>query len=109
MRNIFFLALVAIVSCKTANLPQITVYGVAKDAKAGAIIITDDNEVYYIDGQDSWPEKYLNKKLKVSGWLKEKVFDKSQAEIKVQTLTGVQKIIVKARVLFAEGQHQQLD
>lgn len=54
-----------------ANLNQtVTICGKAKHAKAGAILVLDDNTPVYLQGLEQWENKYLEKKIRVSGILK---------------------------------------
>jgi hypothetical protein len=46
---------------------RITITGTAKDAKMAAAILTDSNEVVYIDKLHSWSKENINKKMKVTG------------------------------------------
>lgn len=53
---------------------QTTIIGVANNAKMGGIILTEDNDLFYIDGVDSWDDGVVGKKVKVTGTLKEETF-----------------------------------
>jgi len=69
--------LLLIISCTTTKSNKMNendkaiIEGIAQDAKAGAVILTENNEIYYIEGLDYWKSKYLNKKLVVTGNLVE--------------------------------------
>lgn len=52
---------------KPTEPATITVTGVARDAKLGALL--QGNKDHWIDGLDAWPEAMLNKKVKVTGKL----------------------------------------
>jgi len=52
----------------------ITIIGIAKDAKGGALILISDKEAIYIKGLDSWSPDLLNKQIKARGVLKEEKF-----------------------------------
>ena len=43
--------------------------GKAGNAKYGAVIISSDNDVYYIHKLDSWSHEFLDKQVKVTGKL----------------------------------------
>jgi hypothetical protein len=45
----------------------VTVRGVAHDAKGGAIVQTDEGEVYYVAGLDSWPADLRGVRVEVTG------------------------------------------
>ena len=53
---------------------KITIIGIAKDAKGGAVLLTSDKVPIYIKGLDSWSPELFNKQLKVTGMLKEEKF-----------------------------------
>ena len=53
---------------------KITILGIAKDAKGGAVLLTSNKEPIYIKGLDSWPTELFDKQLKVTGVLKEEKF-----------------------------------
>ncbi len=48
--------------------------GTAIDAKAGAVIKTDDGSVVYIKGLPSWPDDVIGKKVVATGTLHEEKF-----------------------------------
>ena len=53
---------------------NVTLIGTAKNAKAGALLITTDNSAIYIKGLDYWAPELLNQQLTVSGVLKKEKF-----------------------------------
>lgn len=53
---------------------KITILGIAKDAKGGAVLLTSDNGPIYIKGLDSWPMELFDKQIKATGVLKEEKF-----------------------------------
>lgn len=59
---------------KTAvsNTAATTVEGTAQNAKAGAVVVTSDNKVIYIEGLDTWPLADTRKHVIVTGTLVEK-------------------------------------
>lgn len=48
---------------------EITIQGLAFDAKAGAVLETTDQRVFYIDGLDFWPSHAVGKNIIVRGSL----------------------------------------
>lgn len=58
-------------SSSKGNLPELTkieITGIAYDRKGGAIV--DSKSIHYwIEGKESWENKYLNKKVIVKGLL----------------------------------------
>jgi len=53
---------------------KITIFGIAKDAKGGAILLTSEKVPIYIKGLDYWSPELFDKQLKVTGVLKEEKF-----------------------------------
>ena len=95
------------VSCSSqkdqARDKKINITGTTQNAKAGAVVVTTDNSVYYIEGMDSWSEEVLNTQVKVSGELHEVNHDEKDLVNEKgeysQGMTGTQKIIRKAIVM----------
>ena len=48
---------------------EVRVSGMAADAKAGAVILTDDQTRVYIDGLDFWPDGFLAESVAATGTL----------------------------------------
>ena len=46
--------------------------GKAMDSKAGAVLVTDTDDVIYIEGLDYWPDNVSGKDISVTGMLKRK-------------------------------------
>ncbi|MBI4237168.1 MAG: hypothetical protein HY696_01965 [Deltaproteobacteria bacterium] len=53
---------------------QTTVRGVARDSKAGAIIVLAQGEVIYIDGLSEWPAELHGKQVSAHGLLKRRKY-----------------------------------
>ena len=53
---------------------EITLIGLAVDAKAGASIMLKDNSTIYVQEWDHWDSKFLGKKVCVTGTLIRKKF-----------------------------------
>jgi hypothetical protein len=102
------LSLLVIFSCLTIGCgvfkkDMITVSGFALDAKAGAIIMVNEEMPYYIDGLDHWDEKYYGKKLIVTGYLKKvKYKQRSTPDKKVQEMKGTQLVMMEPEWRLAE-------
>ncbi len=91
-------------SCNGLDSQRITIFGKAMDAKAGAIVISDDNGFYYLDGVDYWDKKFYGKKVKVTGILvieKREAKQKEEEEI-VQEIVGTKKIIRNSKWVLIE-------
>ena len=54
---------------------EITIKGIALNAKLGAIIQTDSGEVYYLTGVYEWPDEILEKKVKAKGTISREYHD----------------------------------
>lgn len=48
----------------------VTLKGTARDAKAGAVILIEDNVPIYIRGLHGWPDELFGMQVSVSGLLK---------------------------------------
>jgi hypothetical protein len=88
-------------SCRdniTLNKDSIVIVGIASDCKAGATIVSEnDQKRYYLEGIDYWDETIVGKKVKVSGKLfiedlKEEVV--KNGEIIPQQMIGVKRTIL---------------
>lgn len=107
MKNLLILLLFAVVSCKTANLPDITVSGIAENRKAGPVIVTDDNDVYYIEGiesldlSNSWHFEDVGWRISITGKLEVVDIAKNTSVAQVQSTTGIKKTIKNAQ--FTSG------
>ena len=79
------------------TIKKITVVGIAKDSKGAAIVVTDTYH-YIIDRLDAWSNKYLGKKVKVTGTLVTEEHKKQSTDsILVQERIGTWHILKKAK------------
>jgi hypothetical protein len=102
---VLFLMVILCQACATLNTNTmkdqlITVNGMAQNGKAGALLKSEDNTIYYIDGLGAWSPEMINRKVSVTGNLKvEKVSEKSlkneQGEWS-QGMSGEVKTILRA-------------
>jgi hypothetical protein len=81
------------------KMEKIAITGIAENAKAGAIVITEDNAVYYPEGILSWSDTILKKLVEVEGYLliqyqSEETLVNEKGEYK-QGLSGEIRKIVK--------------
>ena len=53
---------------------EVTLDGTARDAKGGAVLLTDDNIPIYIEGLDSWPPAIDGSRISVNGVLKKEKY-----------------------------------
>jgi hypothetical protein len=89
----------AFLTCGNMIKDDIIVVGKAENAKAGAIVISkDDQKMYYVDGLDFWDKKIIGKMVKVKGKLliENKNAQKEDEEIS-QQITGIKRIILKPK------------
>lgn len=49
---------------------HVTLRGVAEDAKAGAVLVTDADETIYLHGKRSWEDELLGRRVAVDGTLR---------------------------------------
>ena len=88
------------------TMKEITITGMAFNAKWGAIVETEDDGVWYIGGLDSWEDPYYGKKVTVKGSPlsiehKEEDLYNENGEIR-QGMVGEQKILTKAHWELSE-------
>lgn len=90
-------------SCENLESQQITIIGKAMDAKAGAVVVSDDKGIYYLDGLASWDKKFYAKKVKVVGKLviEERKKRENVKEV-VQEIVGTKKIIKNPKWILVE-------
>jgi hypothetical protein len=104
--TVIFLSYVLInISCtsqKEKSMDKLTVTGLAKNSKAGAIVLTADSNIYYVEGMDSWSDDVENTLVKVTGEMyttETKAEDlKNEKGEYTQGTVGVKKIIKQAIV-----------
>lgn len=83
-----------------AKQDHIVVIGQAKNAKAGAIVITKDSGSYYLEDIDSWDEEIYGKQVKVSGILKIENLKRSKQKPGIpvrQEMVGIKRTILKPK------------
>jgi len=83
------------------KMEKIIITGIAENSKAGAVVTTKENVVYFLDGINSWGNGTLKKEVKVSGNLKieynsEEMLMNDEGEYK-QVLSGEIKKILKPK------------
>jgi hypothetical protein len=77
---------------------HIVVIGQTKNAKGGAIVVSKDNGVYYLEGIDSWNEEIYDKRVKVSGILKIENLKRSKQKPGIPMraeMVGIKRTILK--------------
>ena len=75
-----------------------TLQGTAMDAKAGAVLLTSNGDVYYIHGMKAWKDSMSGKPIEVSGDLKQEQYipGNSQSDSLSQGTEGMQMVIYNA-------------
>ena len=64
----FYLIIITLIGCNDAK--RITVIGVAKNDKGGAMVISkNDKRAYFMDGLEYWDDSILENEVKVTGKL----------------------------------------
>lgn len=102
------LLIFALINCNTEETNQetmkekvINITGTAYNGKGGALIITENNETYYIGGLDSWEDSVLEKEVEVNGFIRTEIF--SEDDLKDETgawkqgMIGEKLTILKAQ------------
>jgi len=93
-----YLCMVLLAPHHRALQKNIVIIGTAWNAKAGAVVVTNKEAVYYVDGLDLWDKKFYGKKVKVTGKLVLVNHPKRRKdEPLVQEMEGTQRIIKKAK------------
>lgn len=77
---------------------QVTITGTAKDAKAGAVVITSDNQVYYLDKLDAWNKDVVGKQVRVTGKVVVKNPEKNDRQETRAEITTPVRIIKRHKV-----------
>lgn len=73
-----------------------TVTGTARDAKYGAVVVTANNEVYYLDKMETWNKEMIGKQVRVAG--KVVVREPKQTDTISAEITTPVKIIKRPKV-----------
>lgn len=68
-KKLLLTCILFILLCKAENVlcQDTTIVGKAGNALYGAVIVTQNDEVFYIDSYSSWDQAYLGKLVKVKG------------------------------------------
>lgn len=94
-----FILFILFTNCgSTKSMKYVTIIGEARNAKAGAYIISNEDGLaydvedlrYWDDDISSWTKEGINKQVKVSGYLK---------IIKTKKITGTQQAIGTKRII----------
>ena len=80
---------------------KITEVGIAQNSKAGAMILTDKNRIFYIAGLGYWDDEFYEKKVKVSGFINTENF--KEKDLKNENGEWVQGMIGDKRSILEAG------
>lgn len=94
IQNLFPILIFTVFSMQNQN---ISVVGIANNAKYGAVVVTSNSEVYYIHGLESWESTFIGKQVKVTGKLLIKKLKKTE-EIEGRITSPDVKIIKKSNI-----------
>src|SRR3989339_1761846 len=79
-----------------------TITGTAKNAKWGAVVITDTGNTFYIDEKQEWEPEFLNTKIEVKGLLKKQTYTEKDVKDEdgnySQGMIGTKKTLWKAQI-----------
>jgi len=101
--KIFLSAILFTFNCKNANDRNIMIIGKALNEKSGAVIISNENVMYFVDGYDYWGKKYYGKKIKVTGVLVTKNLKKNtDTTVIIQEMVGIKRTIKNPKVTLLE-------
>lgn len=81
----------------TRTKGQIRIQGEASNAKAGACVVTKDENVYYIENKEFWEDSILNKQVEVEGKL-ETIDTELKDPTRIIAYIEHQNIIKEARI-----------
>lgn len=82
---------------------KVTIFGIAKDDKEGAIVITEKGKKYNIDRLDAWDEEFYDKKVKVTGKLVTRKYEKQSTDsVWIQERVGIWYIIKNPKWSLAD-------
>jgi hypothetical protein len=98
--KLYFSLFSLLMLCQEVKQDHIVVIGQAKNAKGGAIVVSKDNKVYYLEGIDAWDEDVYDKQVKVSGILKIENFKRTKPKPGIPMraeMVGIKKTILKPK------------
>jgi hypothetical protein len=102
-QKIFLFLIMSNFSSDKLENQKIEVIGKAINAKLGAVVVSDDKGVFYLYGLASWDKEIYEKKVKVTGKLVVKEWEKiKEGEPIVATMEGSQKIIKRPKWILVD-------
>jgi hypothetical protein len=97
--NLFVLL---IFNAKTMYGQDTTITGKANNAKNGAVVVTANDEVYYIDKLSSWNPEYIDKPVRITGKVEIKKIKKPKVISGGITAPSI-KVIHKPKIEYLTG------
>lgn len=85
--------LVLFQSCSIAGSKVQSIEGIAADAKRSAVVLTDQNVPYYLEGVSHWDSIIIGKRIVVEGVIEEVVFYPDSSNIQKQEIRSSYKLI----------------
>ena len=86
---------------------KVELTGIARDAKGGAVLVTEKGEPIYIENLPSWPEDLFGKEVTMEGIIKEEKFipDPVIEEYGAisQGAIGIQLVLEDGKILKKDG------
>lgn len=80
-----------------------TLLGLARDAKGGAVLVTDTGDPVYLEGLDAWPPELLGKRVRATGRLAQKKYSPDPVVDKTGAISqgaeGMQTVLMGPHVL----------
>jgi hypothetical protein len=84
-----------LIGCGVLKNKNFEIIGIAQEDKDAAIVVTEDKQIYLLDGVEHWDEAYRYKKVKVTGRLHIEMRKKESTDsIWVQERVG-ERLIIK--------------
>lgn len=102
VQKIFLFLIVSVFGYGKLENQKIEVIGKAINAKLGAVVVSDDKGVFYLDGLDSWDKEIYEKKVKVTGKLMIRAWEKRDDDLTRAKISGPQKIIRKPKWVLVD-------
>jgi archaellum biogenesis ATPase FlaH len=86
---------------KTMVTKMITTSGIAQNGKGGALLVTDDTTIYYLEGMDTWETSLIGKRIEVTGTLKVETLNEDELKNEqgeyTQGVAGDKRILVNTK------------
>ena len=86
----------------------VTICGVARDAKAGAVVVTVGGVLVYIQDRPRWPQAWLENRVRVGGVLRKKQIYpliKGDQENPGQGMYGIPFVLELDQYALEDGPH----